>query len=170
MEKNKFIEMLIRNREVLLNLLVGVSQDAVLWKPDPKKWCLLEIICHLVDEEKEDFRARLKKTLEDPDTPFDPIDPEQWAVERNYIKQDCDKKLREFLYERDKSISWLYSLTSPNWDNTTNDPAAGPMSAKKILVNWIAHDYLHIRQILHLKYQFLKVSNNNMNLSYAGKW
>jgi hypothetical protein len=169
MDKNYFITMLIRNREIFLNLLAGVSREGVLWKPKPTEWCLLEVICHLVDEEREDFRVRLKKILEDPDAPFDPIDPEGWATERKYLQQDCQRKLREFLKERDKSVSWLQSLASPKWDNSILDPTLGSISAAHILINWIAHDYLHVRQIIHLKYHYLQ-SSTNIDLSYAGKW
>jgi hypothetical protein len=169
MNKNYYIEILIRNREIFLNLLAGVSREAVLWKPEPTKWCLLEVLCHLVDEEREDFRARLEKILKDPNAHFEPIDPEVWAKERNYIQQDCDRKLREFLNERDKSVSWLQSLSSPQWNNTVLHPSIGPISAAQLLVNWIAHDYLHVRQIVHLKYHFLQ-NNTKIDLSYAGKW
>lgn len=169
MNKNYYIELLIRNREIFLNLLAGVSPEALLWKPNPSRWCMLEVLCHLVDEEREDFRTRLKKTLENPEAPFVPIDPTKWVTERNYIAQDSTKKLREFLHERDKSVFWLQSLSAPNWKNTTQHPTAGPLSAKKILINWLAHDYLHIRQITRLKYEYLKKSTNT-DLSYAGQW
>jgi len=43
------------------------------------------------------------------------------------------------------------------------------MSAKFILANWLAHDYLHIRQITRLKYDYLQDIPNE-NLSYAGNW
>jgi hypothetical protein len=38
-----------------------------------------------------------------------------------------------------------------------------------IFANWLAHDYLHIRQILRLKYEYLK-SISEEDLSYAGEW
>jgi hypothetical protein len=166
---NHYVELLIRNREIFFNLLAGMPKEAVLWKPEPAKWCMLEVLCHLVDEEKEDFRARLKRTLEDPGIPYTPIDPESWVSEHKYIEQDCEKKLKEFLYERDKSVSWLQSLISPNWENTTVHHTEGPLSAGKLLINWIAHDYFHIRQLIRLKYGYLKYSTG-MDLSYAGKW
>ena len=33
------------------------------WKQSENKWSMLEIICHLYDEEREDFRSRLAKIL-----------------------------------------------------------------------------------------------------------
>ncbi len=43
------------------------------------------------------------------------------------------------------------------------------MTAKMFLSNWLAHDYLHIRQITKLKYDYLKQLTNE-DLNYAGNW
>ena len=43
------------------------------------------------------------------------------------------------------------------------------MSAKLFLTNWLAHDYLHIRQIIRYQYHYLKESTA-IDLGYAGNW
>jgi len=43
------------------------------------------------------------------------------------------------------------------------------MTASMFFSNWLAHDYLHIRQITRLKYDYLKQLTNE-DLSYAGTW
>ena len=35
--------------------------------------------------------------------------------------------------------------------------------------NWLAHDYLHIRQIIRLKFAYLQQLSKE-DLSYAGNW
>ena len=160
---------LLRNRDVFKGLLTGLTNKEYLWKPNPDKWCLLEIICHLYDEEREDFRARTAHVLETPTEPLPPIDPPGWVQERNYIKQDYADKLDKFLKEREKSVEWLQSLKFPKWDNAYNHPKFGQMTAKIFLSNWLAHDYLHIRQIVKLKYDYLKQLSNE-DLNYAGNW
>ena len=52
-----------QNKAVFENLLSGIDEQTYLWKPSANKWCLLEIVCHLYDEEREDFRARVKHVL-----------------------------------------------------------------------------------------------------------
>src|SRR6187401_1496873 len=54
MEHGRIIEELSRNREVISSLLTGMSVVDYTWKPQADKWNLLEIICHLYDEERED--------------------------------------------------------------------------------------------------------------------
>ncbi len=152
-----------------MGLLRNVPREVYLWKPAPEKWCILEVICHLYDEEREDFRARVKHTLETPVKLAPPIDPVAWVQERNYIEQDFGQKLEELLKEREKSVQWLQTLSSPNWGNTYHHPKLGPMTAGNFLANWLAHDYLHCRQITKLKYDYLSVSLEE-DLEYAGKW
>ena len=169
MKHQKVIKELARNRNIFKELLMEVSKEAYLWKFSPQKWCLLEIVCHLFDEEQEDFRIRTKLVLQDPKLPLPMFDPTYWPKERAYLEQNYDQKVSDFLDERDHSINWLYSLKNPQWENAYQHPKFGAMSASLFLANWLAHDYLHIRQILTLKYKYLEQLSEE-TLNYAGSW
>ena len=169
MPHNKIINELNRNKSVFKELLTNVTEEEYLWKSSPEKWSMLEIVCHLFDEEREDFRARTKHVLETPGLPLPPIDPAGWVQQRKYIAQNYAGKLKDFLNERNDSIKWLQSLKNPEWDNAYNHPKFGKMTAKMFLSNWLAHDYLHIRQIVRLKFNYLKHLSNEP-LNYAGDW
>jgi len=77
-------------------MLFGLTKEMYLWKPAPEKWCLLEIVCHLYDEEREDFRARTRHVLETPTDTLPPIDPQGWVGSRKYIHQDYPEVLNKF--------------------------------------------------------------------------
>lgn len=158
-----------KNRETFRGLLEKVTTDEIYWSQGPGKWCLLEIVCHLHDEEIEDFRTRVKCVLHDPVQSPPPIDPVGWVSERKYRNQDFEVVLAKFLKERDFSIRWLESLKDPAWGNTYMHPKLGPMSALLFLTNWLAHDFLHFRQIIRLKYEYLR-EMSAISLDYAGKW
>src|SRR2546422_11217520 len=74
---------LARLPRILDGLLGGL--DAATWRerPAPAEWSPVEIVCHLRDEEAEDFGARVRVVVEGGDR-FAAIDPERWAVERRY--------------------------------------------------------------------------------------
>ena len=165
----KIIQNLERNNNVFKTMLLNCSEEEYLWKPSQNKWCLLEIICHLVDEEIEDFRARVHSVLENPERTLAPFDPVSRVIDRKYLEQDYNSKVKNLLNEREKSIHKLQQLNNPKWDNTYQHPKLGPMSAKLFLSNWLAHDYLHMRQILNLKFEYLKYHSGE-NLKYAGEW
>jgi hypothetical protein len=165
-----FKKNLANNAKSFESLLSGLTSDQTNWKPSPEKWSLLEVVNHLYDEEREDFRQRLEIVLTDPSKPFPKIDPQAWVIEREYGKRNFDLSLQNFLEERENSINWLQELKNPDWTAFQMHPTLGEMSAAKLISNWLAHDYLHIRQICALKYGFLKSLNPGISLDYAGNW
>ena len=169
MKPDQIIQRLESNRPVFQSLLLGKEADEYKWKPDENSWSLLEIICHLYDEEREDFRTRVKNTLMSPHLQPPSIDPQGWVVQRKYEEQPFGEKLEAFLLERTTSIQWLKSLENAPWDNIYVHPRAGKISAYDFLVNWLAHDYHHIRQINRRQYEYLK-EKSRVNLGYAGDW
>ena len=169
MKPTEIINALDHNQKSFECLLVGLEPAEYQWKPHPENWSILEVVCHLYDEEREDFRARTRLVLENPNESMPPINPPQWAIDRHYMEQDFDDRMCMFLQERKESIQWLRSLEDANWEQSYNHPKLGMMTAFQFLSNWLAHDYLHIRQILRLKYQRL-ATLSGQDLSYAGNW
>lgn len=169
MNYSKIIKDLQKSADTLESLLKGLSQEEYLWKQTPEKWCLLEIVCHLYDEEREDFRARLNHLVENKEGALPPADPVTWVHERKYIQKNYSEMLSNFLLERELSIKWLETIPDDCWNNTYNHPKVGIITARMFLVNWLAHDYLHIRQIMKLKFDYLKHTTNE-KLDYAGTW
>lgn len=160
---------LASNRVTFASLLRGLDADEYRWHLHEQHWSLLEIICHLCDEERDDFRARLNSILTDPTQPLPRSDPQAWVSERRYSEQDFEERIDTFVAERNRSLAWLRSLRAPRWENTFQHPTAGPLSAYRMLVNWVAHDYLHIRQIAKVQFHYLHWRTGE-SLDYAGTW
>ncbi|MBS1550508.1 MAG: DinB family protein [Bacteroidetes bacterium] len=169
MEIRSIILQLESDSKVFQDLLINSSAGEQTRKPAENKWCLLEIVCHLYDEEKEDFKPRLSKILNG-DHNWEPIDPQGWVLSRNYMEKDFSGTLNKFLDERKKSVDWLNSLNINDWNVKAVHPKLGEFTAYQMLCNWLAHDFLHIRQILKLKYQLLESGPGKDMLRYAGDW
>lgn len=157
------------NSTTFTSLLTLKDEQQALWKPSADKWCLLEIVCHLVDEEVFDFRTRIKTALYPKDYSFTPIDPVGWVTSKAYIKQDYKSKVAQWIREREASLAWLNALESPNWESFLVHDKLGKMSAGLFLENWVAHDFIHLRQIIRTKRAYLD-SQTREDLSYAGSW
>jgi len=166
---SEVINELEKNKEVFLELLKDIDSETYSWKQTPEKWNLLYIVCHLYDEELDDFRFRVNWLLENPGKTPPPFNPLDWVTERDYKNQDYTTKLNQFIKAREQSIIWLKSLENPNWHHSFEHPKVGELSAKFFLNNWLAHDYLHMRQIIKLKFDYLEFQSGT-NLDYAGKW
>jgi hypothetical protein len=164
-----FIERFSRNRRVFESLVGEMSVEQARWRPAPDKWSILEVINHLFDEEKEDFRQRLELVLADPAQPWPPIDPRNWPTTRGYNERNLETSLNNFLAEREKSIAWLQQLSEPNWQNQNVGPN-GTLSGGDLLASWLAHDFLHIRQLARLHWQYVAEIADPHQTTYAGPW
>jgi uncharacterized damage-inducible protein DinB len=168
MNHHRLFEHLSANSDVFKSLIQCVSDEQARWKPGKDRWSILEVINHLYDEEREDFRQRLQLVLDDADQPWPAIDPEGWVVQRRYNERNLRESLRNFIEERENSLFWLRKQDSPNWQATHHHPQMGPMSAELILANWLAHDLFHIRQLTDLHYAYLCERVKPISLDYSG--
>jgi hypothetical protein len=169
MNLDYFIDRFSRNRGVFESLFRGVSLDQAKWGPSSDKWSMLEVVNHLYDEEREDFRQRLELVLADPKQPWPSIDPRGWVSARGYNDRNPDVSLDNFLAEREKSLGWLRQLSSPNWQNSNEGPN-GTLTAGDLLASWLAHDFLHIRQLARLHWQYVGTVSNPYQTTYGGPW
>jgi len=169
MNVDYFIARLSNNLQVFAGLLRNVDAGQAAWKPSADEWSILEVINHLYDEERDDFRTRLALTLSDPDRDWPPIDPPTWVIERRYNERHLDSSFNDFAAERDKSLSWLKSLKEPRWELTHLTPN-GSRTAGDLLASWLAHDFLHIRQLTRLNWQHAALVAAPFQTAYAGPW
>lgn len=158
------------NAEAIAALARNVSGAQAHWRPAPEEWSILEVICHLYDEEREDFRTRVRLTLESKDADWPPINPVAWVTERGYNQRELRPSLDAFLQERQRSVQWLAGLVNPDWNSTHYHPQFAPMTAGDVLAAWVAHDHLHIRQLNQLHWQYLSRDALPISLDYAGGW
>jgi hypothetical protein len=164
-----YIDRLSHSRHVIAALLQGVTPEQACWKPAADRWSILEVINHLDDEERDDFRLRLDILLHHPGQSPPPIDPPRWALERKYNERDLSESLGRFLEQRRKSLAWLATLREPNWESAIQLPH-GPIRAGDILASWAAHDLLHVRQLTRLHWDYVNLVSVPFKTEYAGQW
>lgn len=169
MEPVILIEELDHGREALVGLLAGIPQADAQVKPDEKTRSILEVVCHLLDEEREDFRVRLGLMLEHPNEAWPPIRPEAWVTERAYNQRDLGITMKRFSEEREKSLEWLRSLGPQDWEVKCATPF-GEMKPGDMLAAWVAHDNLHMRQLVELRRWRIEQISQPFDLKYAGDW
>lgn len=160
---------LVDSTEMIRALLAGISQEEAQVKPNADSWSVLETLCHLVDEEREDFREHLDFILNRPGGEWHLIDPEGWVTARGYNKQDFRRVRDRFFAERSRSLDWLRGLTEADWDKSYNN-GTRVMTAGDMLVSWIAHDNLAIRQFTELRRLRIQNLAKPYDPGYAGEW
>ena len=170
MDNEFHITQMANTAEAVRGLVGGVSGEQARWKPDAESWSILEVINHLYDEEREDFRIRLEIILFDPEKPWPPIDPQVWVVQRGYNQRDLSKTVQDYLGERQKSLTWLKGLKSPDWQSSGPAPWGQPIKAGDMFAAWVAHDLLHMRQLVELRWAYTVHCLQPYQVGYAGDW
>jgi uncharacterized damage-inducible protein DinB len=155
--------------QALRALVQDVSPEQADWRPSPEAWSLREVLGHVYNEERMDFRAHLQEMLQHP--------PQPWgALHQEYVHvATCRQALDAFLLEREASLAWLKALPSPDWD-LKSQASFGPshetmtLSAGDILCSWVEHDILHLRQVVELLHAWNVPQASPYAVEYAGGW
>lgn len=169
MEFQTLYQELVNSTEMIRALIDDIGQDQAQVKPDAETWSILEVIDHLYDEEREDFREHLDFILHRQNEEWHQIDPQAWVSERKYNQQDFVEIKKKFFTERTKSLEWLKGLADADWE-TTYTTQFRLMNAGDMFASWIAHDNLHIRQLVELRRSFIERITKPYNIEYAGEW
>ncbi len=132
---------------VVRQRLMVLPEHAAAWHPAPDKWCIRQIIGHLIEEDKRDFVGRIQAMLEADEPALDVNDENGVARDR----QDCDREtgelLDEFDQERGRSIGFLWGLRVSDLERGGIHPKIGRISIGELLHEWIYHDLHHVRQM-----------------------
>ena len=161
---------LTSNAAAIEQMVAGLDSESAHWKPSDKDWSVVEVMCHLADEEREDFRIRFQFIISGASGDPPPNDSDKKVTERRYNERDLASSLADYLNERQQSLEWLRGLTNIPFDNKNKWPQGRSMSAGDMLVSWVAHDVLHIRQLTELKWGYQMQQFAPYDPAYAGDW
>jgi hypothetical protein len=152
----------------LLDAMLGDLDDAMARnRPAADEWAPIEVLCHLRDEETEDFGARLRVVL-DGHGEFAPIDPEGWVETRRYREAGLGNVLADLRQRRDASLAFLASIQPERLSNALPHRTLGRLSGLDILVAWAAHDRLHVAQLAATLARLWATRWAPLNAEYAG--
>ena len=159
------------NAEAMHALVGTLSEEQARWKPGSESWSMKDVMEHVYNEERIDFRIHLREILNDP--------PQAWGAffpPEGYLPvETCAQALEGFLRERKASLEWLKALPAPDWDAAC-EASFGPsdekvrLSAGDVLVSWVAHDYLHLRQMIEVLFAWNEKQASPYAVPYAGRW
>jgi uncharacterized damage-inducible protein DinB len=165
-----FIARLSANAQALKSLCQEIPAEQSRWKQAPEKWSLQQVVYHLARTEEKDFRPRLEKTLRAPEENWNPLATAEMRLDEADGENKLAEYLQKFLAEREKSIAWLKTIENPNWENSHRHNEQLTLAAGDLLASWLAHDCLHLKQIIRLQYDYIDSVAGNYKTVYAGKW
>ena len=135
-------------------------------RPDARSWAAKEIVCHLRDvEELFQIRFHTVVALEEPSILVfgasasdlaawrvggairHPLDPERWAEERQYLRNDARVALTAFERRRAEVLMLLESLSPAEWQRGGVHLGRGRLTLADWVARLAAHDDNHVDQL-----------------------
>jgi len=130
------------------DLLYGLDEETLRWRPIPNKWSIKEIMCHLRDMERLAYLARYRRILSEDNPSLANVDQNWLAFESDYINQDAQAALGEFNQLRSETIQTLEGATIDAWSRTGTHETDGPMTVEQLVVRQIkGNDMNHLVQM-----------------------
>ena len=146
-------------------LVQTISDAQARWKPGPDIWSMHEVMDHVYNEERLDFRQHLQELYSEPPLPWDGARTDGWIKTAS-----CQQALDAFLAERQQSLAWLAS-SAAGWDLTAAfHTRFGTLSGGDLLISWVEHDVLHLRQMIELLHAWHEQQAAPYSIRYAGEW
>ncbi len=168
-DMDSVIRRLEADAQAIRALVGSISEEQAQWKPAAEVWSMKEVMTHVYNEERIDFRMHLQEILSHPQQPWGALDTEGFKKVGS-----CHEALEKFLAEREDSIAWLKSLPAQDWDlsihavfDATHEST---LKAGNVLLSWVEHDYLHLRQMIEVLHALNEKSSKPYSLRYAGGW
>jgi|WetSurMetagenome_2_1015567.scaffolds.fasta_scaffold1118475_1 hypothetical protein len=163
-EFRELVQKMAGNAASIRALVETATDEQAGWKPDRDNWSLLEVMSHVYNEERIDFRKHLKEVWNNPPKPW-----EEFQVEELVQVENLRQALEGFLAEREESIAWLRGMETIDWTVTAVAPW-GSLNSGDLLVSWVEHDYLHLRQIIELLHAWNEKQASPCKVEYGGGW
>jgi DinB superfamily len=157
----------LRNTPDELSRLLADRPAATLARrPADREWSPTEIVCHLRDVE-ELFLVRFQTILAADDPQIltlgaspealaawgiggeigHPLDPDRWADDRQYERQDAIRALQAFGRRRGEVVTLLDALSPTQWQRGGIHQARGRMSLGEWVASLAGHDDNHLDQL-----------------------
>jgi hypothetical protein len=160
------VERMKRTADEVTAAISGQSDVSLSRRPGPASWAAKEVVCHLRDiEELFMLRFRAMLALDEPtflvlgEMPTDrtawgivdgdalPLDPDRWAEERQYLRNDTGLALAALRRRRQETLALLGRLAPEQWQRGSVHVTLGRMAFADWVALIAAHDDKHLTQL-----------------------
>lgn len=136
-------------RQTPSDLAAAISdqpENVLTRRPREGAWSATEIVCHLRDVE-EFYLERVLWILANEEPALVVLDPDRWAEERQYLRQDIARAFAVLRTRRQETCDLLDALAPEQWEREGAHPLRGRLSIRRIVHGWAKHDDGHLDQL-----------------------
>jgi hypothetical protein len=138
---------------VIEELTAGLPSEAIVWKPSPDEFSVLENACHLRDLESEGYAVRIERMLAESNPELPDFAGGILARERSYNSQELGEALARFTRARVENVRTLNSLSSDALQRSGVLESVGPVTVLGLIAKMREHDQSHRDELRDLRTQ-----------------
>lgn len=138
---------MLGNTAALHGLMEAIPPSFWHMRPNPNEWTPLEIVCHMLNRERDVHRPSLERIAREgnpfityPAPPFMPDNP-------SCPTDDPREVVAAFWHERQITLGFLAELPIGDWDRPARHSIFGPTSLLEMALFTTRHDRLHLSQL-----------------------
>ncbi len=130
------------------DLLGDLDEEILRWRPNPRKWSVKEIMCHLRDMERFAYLARYQRILSEDQPVLANVDQDRLAAESDYLNQDAKEALADFKRLRAETVQTLEAASLEAFDRIGVHEADGPFTIEQFIQRQLkGNDVNHLNQM-----------------------
>jgi hypothetical protein len=167
-ERTRAVDLLSRSRQVLLDVVDGVSESQARWKPAPDRWCIYEYVEHVAVAD-DALIALIQRCLQ---TPARPESPEERRERENKIREtpiprganrapeamkpsgrfpSLADAVAAFLAARERTLEYARGTQEDLRSHFSAHPVLGPLDGYQWLLGNARHVETHAGHIRELR-------------------
>jgi hypothetical protein len=132
-------------------LIGGLSEAQLRYKPDPEAFSIKENVLHLRDIEMQGYGARLRRILTEKNPFLPDVDGTRLAAQRRYNEQPIAPAVEEFRQAREECVGMLRRVTAEHLTRIARIEKIGSMTLAQLIGRWCEHDEEHLALVERLR-------------------
>jgi hypothetical protein len=139
----------------LKEIIDETTYDILMTRPEPAKWSMKELLCHIADTELL-MTLRMKMIIAEDNPTLMKFDQEKWAEQSNYMEWDLKETLLLFGLLRSAMAGILQNLPEAAWKRTGRYEDGESKTLRDILDDSNQHCKHHLTQMVAAKMKLEK--------------
>lgn len=140
------LERFRRGAELVAVAMTGAAGSELDFVPEPGKWSVRQIVCHLADAEIVGA-TRFRRIIAESNPQILAYDQNAWAERLDYHRRKTSQALETFRRIRHENFELLKSLPNEAFGRTGVHSERGPMTLLDFVRVYAEHAENHARQI-----------------------
>jgi hypothetical protein len=145
-ELTGILERFRRGAELVAMAMTGAAGAEVDFVPEPGKWSIRQIVCHLADAELVGA-MRFRQIIAEQRPVLQAFDQEAWAEKLDYARQKPSHAIETFRRLRGLNYDLLKDLPEEAFARVGVHSERGPLSLADVLAGYTAHAEQHTAQL-----------------------